>query len=35
MHLNFIKRQCPLCDRYVSRPNFSRHYEACRRKHLR
>ena len=32
MHINFIQRQCPLCGRYVSRPNFSRHFEACERK---
>lgn len=33
MHINFITRQCDLCDRDISRPNFGRHREACERKH--
>ena len=32
MHINFIQQECPLCGRYVSKPNFSRHHEACERK---
>ena len=32
MHINFIQRQCTVCDRLISVPNIGRHIEACERK---
>jgi hypothetical protein len=33
MHINFITRACPVCGRDITRPNYTRHVEACERKH--
>ena len=32
MVINHEKYACPICERHISRPNYKRHVEACKRK---
>lgn len=31
--LQIAKETCPICGRYISNPNFEKHYKACKRNH--